>query len=170
MKTLEEITKKWNRKDKLNACNVTRVDATLVYVALNIDDRGNLHYQFAEVPALAKRLLDTAMNVTDSCVYHIDVVYKQYPQLVRIDKVQTISICELEKENILSHIQVKGYGIYKAVCIDIDEYDTVYTTYKHNLCKQVTYNNMLLPESITIRSTRDAVPTEVWDEVGIIYM
>lgn len=170
MKTLEEIVSKWNGETKLNVCNVTRIDDTLVYVALNVDGRGNLKYMFSDDPDNAKRILDLRCEDKDSCVYHVDVLMKKVPQLVKLDIVQPCEVDELQIEKMQSHAQVIGYGIYKAVSIDVDDYDIAYVTYRHDLCTKVTYNGRLLPNEIIIRGCVSGVPQQSWDEAGVICM
>lgn len=170
MKTLEEILLRWNGDFKMNVFGMTRLDERLIYVALNVDERGNLMWHFGADPKWTKCILDERVSNADSCVYHVDVVMKKAPQLIQNDILRFEDIHPLKTERIYSHAQVKGYGIYKAVSIDISSDHVAYVLYKHNICHDVMYKGMMLPSEVTIIGDPDAVPQCVWDEATIVYM
>lgn len=170
MKTLEEIVLKWNGKFKMNVYGMTRINESLVYVALNVDARGNLMWNFGADPKWTKRILDERTSYADSCVYHIDTLLKKAPQLIQDNILQFKDIHPLETERINSHAQVKGYGIYEAVSIDISSDHVAYVSYKHNVGHNVMYNGRMLPSEVIIIGDPDAIPQSTWDEATKIYV
>lgn len=170
MKTLEEILLKWNGNFKINVFGVTRFDERLVYVALNVDEKGNLMWHFGADPKWTKCVLDERVINADSCVYHVDIIMKKAPQLIQSNILQFKDIHPLKTERIYSHAQVKGYGIYKAVSIDISIDNVAYVSYKHNIGHDVIYDGIMLPSEVIIIGDPDAVPQSAWNEATIVYM
>lgn len=165
MKTLEEIVAKWNGKRTINACSITRVSPKMVYVALNVNDEGNLMYHCAQTPEFAIEQLNRLQNVTDSCAYHVDYILARYPDIIELNIIKEEKFSKFNEQRILSHIQVKGYGIYKPKHIDIDEDGFVYTLYESTVNKTIMHNSKVLPKEVVIKSDKNSVPSEVWIEV-----